>query len=50
MSAAEIVDKVRNYSHVLREVGVGYADIGRNLRDHPKESSVPLPRVIRILS
>ena len=26
MSASEIVNKVRNYAHVLRDDGVGYGD------------------------
>jgi hypothetical protein len=35
MSVSEIVNKVRNYAHVLRDDGVGYGDYVEAALAHP---------------
>jgi len=53
MSAAELVNKVWNYSHVLRDDGVGYGDyveekagvpLHQSSPKHPHTSQVPSPQ------
>jgi type I restriction-modification system DNA methylase subunit len=54
MSAAEIVNKVWNYSHVLRDDGVGYGDyveqitylIFLKMADERERGEVPSPQSV----